>query len=322
MPGYAVIGAGLAGIACARRLRAAGLEVQVFDAERRAGGRLATQDGPAAGFDHGAQYFTVSDAGFGQLVAQAAAAGCAARWMPRWPGGEQEGRDLWVGAPRMAALGAWLAAGLDVRADSKIAALSRDDGRRWVLLDEAGRRRGSGFEVVVLAVPAPVAATLANGHTRLAQRVAAVPMSPCWTVMATFGHPLAAPLDALWGEDPVLPWFARNSSKPGRTGPDAWVLHAAADWSRQRLSAQPQAIQAALLARLAQRLGVPLPPVTAAAAHCWLHARVDVPLGEPCVADLQAGIGFCGDWCLDARVEAAFLSGDALGHRLAAGGSN
>lgn len=38
----------------------------------------------------------------------------------------------------------------------------------------------------------------------------------------------------------------------------------------------------------------------------------------------SAGIGFCGDWCLDARAEAAWISGAALGTavsqaRLAAG---
>lgn len=321
MPTYAVIGAGLAGVACARRLRAAGLDVCVFDAERQPGGRLATHDGQACGFDHGAQYFTVRDEGFAQLTAQAAGAGLVARWTPRWPGGEQETQDLWVGVPGMAAFGAWLAVGLDLRTGCRIATLAQD-GRLWALQDDSGRRQGDGYDVVVLALPAPQAAALASGHTRLAARVATVPMSPCWTVMAAFSRPVEVPLDARWSDDPVLPWFARNSSKPGRAGADTWVLHAAGDWSRQRLAAQPQAIQEALLGRFAQHLGMPLPPVTVALAHRWEHSRVDAPLGEPFVADLAARIGFCGDWCLDARVEAAFLSGDALGRSLLAGGSN
>jgi predicted NAD/FAD-dependent oxidoreductase len=51
--------------------------------------------------------------------------------------------------------------------------------------------------------------------------------------------------------------------------------------------------------------------------HRWRHARVEAPLGEPWLADWDAALAFCGDWCLDARVEAAFLSGDALGGALA-----
>lgn len=320
MPAYAVIGAGLAGIACARTLRAAGLDVRVFDQGSRPGGRLATRDGERAAFDHGAQYFTVRDAGFARLVAAAAAAGYAARWAPRWPGGEQESQDLWVGMPDMVSLSEWLATGLDVNTGCRITALSRS-GRYWALEDGSGRGRGDRYDAVILALPAPEAAALASGHTGSAAQVADVPMSPCWTVMAAFEQPVAAPLDAHWSDDPVLPWFARNSSKPGRTGPDAWVLHAGGDWSRQRLDAAPQAIQDALLERFAQKLGAPLPVVATVQAHRWLHSRVETPLGEPYVADLAAGIGFCGDWCLDARVEAAFLSGDALGRQLVAGGA-
>jgi predicted NAD/FAD-dependent oxidoreductase len=56
----------------------------------------------------------------------------------------------------------------------------------------------------------------------------------------------------------------------------------------------------------------------ACAAYGWRHARVEAPLGEPFLLDDSTGIGFCGDWCLDARIEAAFLSGDAIGAALAA----
>ena len=315
MPAYAVIGAGLAGIACARRLRAAGLSVRVFDKGRRPGGRIATRDGGHAAFDHGAQYFTVQDPDFARLTAEAAAAGCAARWVPRWPGGEQETQDLWVGVPGMASLTGWLAAGLEVQTGCRITSLSRA-GRRWILEDGSGRRQGEGCDIVVIALPAPQAAALAGPHTGLTTRVGQVPMSPCWTVMVAFEQAIAAPLDALWEDDPVLPWFARNSTKPGRSGPDAWVLHAGGDWSRQRLAAAPEAIQEALLARFAEKLAVTLPSIAAVSAHRWLCSRVEAPLGEPFVADLAAGIGFCGDWCLDARVEAAFLSGDALGRHL------
>jgi renalase len=51
----AIIGAGIAGLACARRLSDAGLNLVVFDKGRKAGGRTATRC-VAGGiqFDHGA----------------------------------------------------------------------------------------------------------------------------------------------------------------------------------------------------------------------------------------------------------------------------
>lgn len=317
MADFAIIGAGLAGLACARRLRATGADVRLFDAEAGPGGRMASRTEGLVGFDHGAQYFTVRDREFGALIDAAAEAGCAARWKPRWPGGEPETQDLWVGVPTMSALLEWLAAGLDIVQDCRIHGAARGE-RGWIVTDDQGTEHGA-HDALVLAVPAPQAAALAATRTRLAGRLRQVPMAPCWTAMATFEEPVAVAFDVRFDDDPVLPWFARNSSKPGRSGPDAWVLHAGADWSRQRAGARGGAVIGELLARLGQRLGAPLPRSTATAAHFWECARVEAPLGEAYLEDPAASIGCCGDWCIDARVEAAWLSGDALGRRLASG---
>lgn len=312
---FAVIGAGLAGLACARRLAAAGHAVRIFDKSRAPGGRIATRRGEQASWDHGAQYFTVATPAFRDLVDAASEAGQVAPWMPRWPGGEQEQRRLWVGVPGISALPRWLAQGMDLEPGTRVVALERT-GAGWALRDDTGRRF-EGFDFVVLAIPAPQAATLAAGHGAVAERLAAVEMAPCWAVMLAFERPLDVSFDADFSPDPVLPWIARNSAKPRRSGLDAWVLHADADWSREREEAGAAEVSAALLERFAARLPVRLPPLVVAEAHRWRHARVVHPLGEPCLVDAGETLGFCGDWCLDARVEAAFLSGDALGARLA-----
>lgn len=312
---FAVIGAGLAGLACARRLAAAGHAVRIFDKSRAPGGRIATRRGEQASWDHGAQYFTVATPAFRGVVDAASEAGQVALWMPRWPGGEQEQRELWVGVPGISALPRWLAQGMDLELGARVVALERT-GAGWTLRDDTGRRF-EGFDFVALAIPAPQAATLAAGHGTVAGRLAVVGMAPCWAVMLAFERPLDVPLDADFSPDPVLPWIARNSAKPRRSGLDAWVLHADADWSREWEEAEAAKVSAALLERFAARVSVRLPPLVVAEAHRWRHARVVHPLGEPCLVDAGEALGFCGDWCLDARVEAAFLSGDELGARLA-----
>ena len=67
----AVVGAGIAGIACARTLMQAGLDVTVFEKSTGAGGRMSTRSSEFGGFDHGAQYFTVRDARFEKALATA-----------------------------------------------------------------------------------------------------------------------------------------------------------------------------------------------------------------------------------------------------------
>ncbi|HEY7753578.1 MAG TPA: FAD-dependent oxidoreductase [Steroidobacteraceae bacterium] len=311
----AVVGAGLAGLACARRLAAAGVAARVFEAQRAPGGRIATRRYEAASFDHGAQYFTATGAAFRQVVAEACAGGAAGRWRPEWPDGEQERKELWVGMPGMGALPRLLAGGLDIEYGARIVRIGQAR-RGWSLLDDRGAVH-SDFDTVVLALPAPVAALLAATHTALAARVHAVRMAPCWAVVAAFAEPPGSLPDASFTGDPVLPWYARNSSKPGRDAGEAWVLHASAEWSRREFDTSPERVQKALLERLAAQAGKSLPQTVLADSHRWRHARVEAPLGEPCLYDRAAGIGFCGDWCLDARIEAAFQSGDALGAQLA-----
>jgi hypothetical protein len=166
-------------------------------------------------------------------------------------------------------------------------------------------------------MPAPLAAALAAPHSTLAARVRSIPMAPCWAVMVAFEEPLAGVPDASFVDDPVLPWFARNGSKPGRDTPQAWVLHAGAEWSRLEFDRPAGQVQKALLKRFSERIGRTLPQPRLSDSHRWRHARVEAPLGEAFLLDRDLGIGFCGDWCLDARVEAAFQSGDALGTALA-----
>jgi renalase len=310
----AVVGAGLAGLACARRLKVAGVPAHVFESQRAPGGRLATRRFAVAGFDHGAQYLTATDPAFRRLLEAAGAAGAAARWAPAWP--DRRGpADLWVGSPAMNSLPRHLADGLDVEYGARIVRIER--GRRgWALLDDRGLAHAD-YEAIALALPAPAAAALAGTRTPLAARVKAVPMAPCWAALFAFDAPLPGVPDAAFADDPVLAWFARNGSKPGRGASESWVLHATADWSRAGCDLPAHAVQRALVDRFSERIGRALPRVGMSDAHYWRYARVESPLGEPCLLDRAAGIGFCGDWCLDARAEAAWLSGKALGSALA-----
>ncbi len=64
----AIIGAGMAGITAARTLVQSGHHVTVVEKSRSPGGRMATRQTEFGSFDHGAQYFTVRDARFRQMM--------------------------------------------------------------------------------------------------------------------------------------------------------------------------------------------------------------------------------------------------------------
>ena len=79
----AVVGAGIAGLAAARALRAAGHSVIVFDKGRGPGGRASSRRAEPFAFDHGAQYFTVRDPRFQTVVDALRDRGVVAPWTGR-----------------------------------------------------------------------------------------------------------------------------------------------------------------------------------------------------------------------------------------------
>ncbi|MCI1192535.1 NAD(P)-binding protein [Calidifontimicrobium sp. SYSU G02091] len=327
----AVVGAGIAGLACGARLRDAGLAVTLFDKGRQPGGRLATRATDVGTFDHGAASFAVrnaggDDEGFGAEVARWAAAGVVAP-DPALPG-------AWMGVPTMNALPRALAATLDVRQGVRVAAIGRD-GRRWHVLDAERRVLGDGaFDAVVVAAPAEQAVPLLAGSPALAQVLASVHSEACWAVMAAWttgapvlARPLLGPLchrpDSTAPLGP-LACVRHENGKPSRdaSGTQRWVLTATPYWSAHNLELDAAEVVRHLLDDLARRsvraLGAPVHAV----AHRWRYAEVPQPVAAPCGWDAERALGACGDaWCADpgaSSVERAWRSGRALAGRVIA----
>ncbi len=322
-PATAVVGAGLAGLLCARQLQEQGVPVRVFDKGRGPGGRSCTRRTPAGPVDFGAQYFTCRSPELEPLLQGWLASGCAAPWPARivvLDGGQQRAEEAaptrYVGAPAMSALAKQLAAGLDVRLESRVLALRRD-ASGWSLQFEDGRREGP-FARLALALPAPNAAALLEGCSALASPAAAVAMHPCWALLVGFSEPVVCDFDAAFVHNAALRWVARDSSKPGRPAGDVWVLHAGPAFSRTERASPPERVSRLLLADFARALGRALPAPTFRIAHCWGYASIPDPLQLGCLHEPGQKLVVGGDWCQGSRVEGALRSGLAMAHTLAA----
>lgn len=301
----AIIGAGLAGLSAAGALKVAGHHVALFDKARGPGGRMSTRRVETAQgtafFDHGAQYFTARDPAFAAEVARWQTAGAAARW-------PVAGSGAWVGTPGMNAIVKALAAEHDVQWNRRIEQISRH-GDHWQLIDAAGAETA---DAVIVAIPAEQAADLLASHQRDWSAMALATRSqPCWTVMAAFGASVAIAADCL-RDAGAIGWAARNSAKPGRTGPESWVIQGAPDWSAAHLEADGEAIISRLLEAFAKVAGGNLPALLAVQAHRWRFAMSGAA-GRTALWDDALGLGLCGDWLIGPRIECAWLSGQALG---------
>jgi predicted NAD/FAD-dependent oxidoreductase len=334
-PTVAIVGAGLSGMACARVLQDAGVNVRLFDKSRSPGGRLATRRTDHGSFDHGAQYFTARDPRFQPIVQHWQERGIVASWTPalvaielvngvpvRSPVGDGTVRH--VGVPSMNRIATAMAEGLAVHADCTVdsARRSADAGHRWMLTGTDHRGEpvaiDDTFDWLVAAMPSPQAARLLADVETMQAQATALPMVPCWAVLASFSAPLATDFDAAFVNASALTWIARNNAKPGRDPrPECWVLHAARDWSEHALEATPEAVCARMLAEFRRVTGCDDQPLTAR-AHRWRYSGPGARSGEPCLFDADSRTGACGDWLAGSRVEGAFLSGLSLGERILA----
>lgn len=306
----AIIGAGIAGLACADRLAADGHKVTLFDKARGPGGRMsarriATELGEAS-FDHGAQYFTARDADFAALVAQWHDLGLVARWTDAAP-------DAWVGQPAMNAPVKHMAAAHEVRWSTRIDAIARDPGG-WRLI-------GDGFVVqdydqLMVALPAEQAALLLQGSDPImAAKAAATPSAPCWSVMIAFAQRLPTETKTL-RDAGAIGWAACNSSKPGRSGPEAWVIQASPTWSRAQLEADASWVITSLMGELAAQIGIAIPAPISAQAHRWRYARSGAQ-ASGMFYNRALSLGVCGDWLIGPRIECGWRSGTMLGSAIA-----
>lgn len=343
----AVVGAGMAGIACARTLVQAGCHVTLIEKSRGFGGRMATRRTEFGGFDHGAQYFTARDSRFARVLLNAQDV------VRPWSVStvrilDELGHVLasapppkephYVAKPGMSALvGHWAEplahperfGDLNARTllQHRVVRIERDalDGKKWQLRTddlsvdgEAGQEVLGGFDQVVLAMPHPQAADLLKASSlapAFQKRLAEVSVAPCWTLMVAFpnaSQPGMKSFGPHWNAARSthhrISWLAREGSKPGRGSIERWTVHASPEWSTRHLEDSEDRVQAKLLKAFAEVTGIRATPAHAV-VHRWRYAQTQTPLGQSHLFDEASGLGLCGDWCLGHRVEDAFVSG-------------
>lgn len=305
----AIVGAGIAGIACARALVEGGLTPLIFEKSRGVGGRLATRRvDPDLQFDHGAPCLTASDAGFVAILEQAAAEGAVAKWRSPLAAADDMS-PCFVGLPGMSGLARHLCRGLDIRTGATVSAVSAAGPGWHVTLSGVPQY----FDQVILTLPAPQILRLLDPESSLVADLSAVTMSPCLTLMAAFagGYQAGDRIDAVSAS--ALDLVLSENSKPGRkSGMQTWVAHATADVSRRHLECDAPGIAALLLPQLCDAIGRSQSEVVHAIGHRWRYALVGRALGHPFLVDPSNRLYLGGDWCLGRRAQDGWLSGQAI----------
>ncbi len=319
----AVIGGGITGAACAGELVRSGADVRAMDRGNRLGGRMATRTLRGTGtaldgrpVDIGAAYFTAEDPAFAGLVDRLADDGVVRAWTDTF---HVAGPDGIVGTKtgpiryaatrglRTVVEAIWADAGVEAEHPRDVVSVDAEP----VGLTVDGVRHDS----VSVCVPEPQARRI------VAPGLGLPADGPAWepviAVTCLFHERSWDPSIAavFVNDDPVLTSVADDGS---RRGDDAPVLVA---HLHPRLSAQhlddPARVLPTAVAAVQRVLGIAAEPAWSH-AHRWTFARPDTGRPEACWLHPDHALGLAGDaWAGGPRVEAAWLSGRALGRALA-----
>ncbi|MGY1728903.1 NAD(P)/FAD-dependent oxidoreductase [Geodermatophilus sp. SYSU D01062] len=309
----AVVGAGIAGVACARALADAGVPVRVRDRGRRPGGRMASRTLAGRVTDLGASYLTAS-AGtpFAAVVGDWVARGLARPWTDTFAVAGPDGiRDSSSGPVRYAAPGglrslvADLAAGLDVVRESAVERV-----------EPGVRVDGAEAPAAVLALPDPQARRLLPPDlaARLLGEEDARPWQPSLAVALGWDerHWPADLHGAFVHDDPVVEWIADDGDRRGDGAP-VLVAHTTPGTAAAHLD-DPGRAAPEVTAAVCRALGIDVPPAWTH-VHRWTFAKPAAPREEP--FGLAEDVGVCGDgWRAPSKVESAWTSGHLLGTAL------
>jgi len=296
-----VVGAGMAGLSCARELAAGGVTVRVHERARVVGGRLASKRFDGRYADIGAAYFVADHPDFAALAGRWRARGLARPWtdtLTVHPGGETTtGPVRWAAPGGLRSLATDLADGLDVRLGSELTTIPPD------------------ADAVVLAMPGPQALRL-NPPATVAEVARAQVWQPVLAAVCTYRKRSWPALHGAFVNDhPVLATVFDDGDRRGDDAP-VLVAHSTAGFARPRL-ADPAAAAGELAAAVNELLGLTDKP--GVRVHRWTYAS-PAP-GTPWFAADQ-GVWLAGDAFGKPRVQTAWLSGRAVARAILGGQSS
>lgn len=315
----AVIGAGLSGLTVANQLKQHA-DVTVFEKSRGTSGRLSTRRAEPFIFDHGAQFFTAKTDAFKSHIKPLIEAGVVAPWNARFvqiSGDEISKQQEWnetslhyVGVPGMDAIGKHLSNGLDIRLSTHVSSMCKIENQ-WEISDQDGVSLGR-YDWLIFAIPAQQATALLPSSVTFHRDIDKIKLQGCYSLMLGFKNTLDFKYDAAMVRDDVISWISVNSSKPGKPDGTTLLIHSTNDWADAHSEDNREDVMQFLYEKTAAIIGHDIKSPDHIALHQWRYANAEKQKDGSHFIDKTERIGVCGDWCIQGRVEAAFISGQNL----------
>lgn len=316
-----IVGAGIAGLTAARRLKSNGIDVTVLEKSRGVGGRMATRRIENGVFDHGAQFITVREAAFQRLMDEWLENDVSKEWCrgfaePNRPL-EPDGWPRYCGTAGMTGIAKYMARDIKIHRKTLVAEV-RNRGNYWEV--KTGSRDILHTDAIILTPPIPqslalleaAAVDISAATQGLLERIR---YDPCFAVMALLDRPsnLPEPGGLQMSGEPIA-WISDNSLKGISPDGVAITIHAGPDFTRRNWDSEPKAVGESLAKVASDWIGA---TPKAIEVHRWRFSKPVETCPERCARlSTAAPCILAGDSFGGPRVEGAVLSGIAAAENL------
>ncbi len=327
-----VIGAGIAGIVCAKELENQGLKVVILDKSRGVGGRVATRRLHNTQVNHGAPYLEVQGKFTQELIIEL----LEHQIIQPWPGTMYELDSLgelkllptaerYIADEGMTAIPKYMAKGLDIRFSCLVTTVKPTLKQTWQVIStdlviEA--------KALIIAIPAPQivgileASSIPDLPVDYLNQLRAIQFEPDLTVMAGYSNSFS---NLTWQTFKVtaktdLARISLQSSLIEGSLQTVLVLHSTSALAKTYLDTDYSALRRAgesLLQTATELLSIPLSSPNWLEIQRWRYAFPAVPLGTPYLeTTCPLPLICCGDWSGNNLLESALYSGNQAAKKL------
>lgn len=316
----AIIGAGIAGLSIANMFNDVA-NVEVFEKSRGYGGRAATRYNEKFEFDHGAQFFTVKTDKFKKFIQPLIDKEIVGIWNAKFV--EIDGHEIiykkewnseyphYVGIPKMNAICKFLSKNIKVNLNVEIKKIEKSNKDQWQLFDTANNCFGD-FDWVICSAPAFQTQKLLPQKFSHHDKLSSIKMLGCYALMLSFKKKLNVDWDAALVKNSNISWISFNSSKPSRNSSNAVVALASNKWADENMEADIEKLKAEMLKNLSQVLKFDDNNLLNCEIHKWKYANIGKNTRFKYLLDQNEKLAAIGDWCIQGRIESAFMSADHL----------
>ena len=323
MKKIAVIGAGIAGVSCARQCHEFGLDVTLFDKSRGVSGRSTTKRWVGIdGIDMGVPFF--NNKNIPVLASSLLDDLTYKKHIFKWDFNQEEKNNItlinaFVGSPKMSSICRVLAEGISLIRQQRICRLTQDsDDLTYTIHSETDSFKG--FDVVVFSIPAPQLVEIESIPDDIKEEARKVSFSAVNTLLIETSEPLwDKPVSIVKFDNSYIDEIIADYHKPKRkSNVFTYAVQSNRKWATETFDIlSKEAVEDLMLTQLKDMFNQSV--IVDKLLHRWRYAHVneiDKIKQAFLESELKNNFFTCGDWCNSGGFMNALVSGLECAERI------